>query len=357
MLRIARNLFHSQQAGLVMVLLLLGSVVALAAGNARNPFTGEEYNKLLNAATLMETATQASFFAIMAAGASLVIISAGIDLSVGAIYALAGVGGAMALRALQIDSGLSVVASLAICAGIGIFCGLLNGAMVVGLRVHPFVVTLGTMWIFRGVAFVMSGAATLVVPEAQTRAAKASLGLSETLHPVPLLAMILITVAGALYLNRTVWGRHNYAVGGNMEAARYSGLPINRILISVYALSGWTAGIAAFLGSSYYGSASCIDGSGYELYVIASAVVGGVSLNGGRGNIVGAMLGALLIALIRQSIVILQFNPQFEWIVVGLAIVLAVFLDRLKTDLSARRLALAAQAVRASSTTESRSET
>lgn len=142
-----------------------------------------------------------------------------------------------------------------------------------------------------------------------------------------------------------------------MEAARYSGLPINRILISVYALSGWAAGIAAFLGSSYYGSASCIDGSGYELYVIASAVVGGVSLNGGRGSIVGAMLGALLIALIRQSIVILQFNPQFEWIVVGLAIVLAVFLDRLKTDLSARRLALAAQAVRASSTAESRSET
>ena len=123
-------------------------------------------------------------------------------------------------------------------------------------------------------------------------------------------------------------GRHIFAFGGNIEASRFAGLSLGRIQIGVFAVSGLTAGIAAFLGASFYGSASSGDAQGYELYVIASAVVGGASLIGGQGQRVGAMLGALLIVLIRQSIRTLHFDQNYEWIVIGCAIIVAVVIDR-----------------------------
>jgi len=128
-------------------------------------------------------------------------------------------------------------------------------------------------------------------------------------------------------------------MGGSVEASRFSGLSLGRIQIGVFALSGLAAGLAAFLGAGYYGSASCADATGYELYVIASAVVGGASLSGGRGSAVSAMLGALLIVLIRQSIRTLHFDQNYEWIIIGCAIIVAVVLDQGNARLSARRLA------------------
>jgi ribose transport system permease protein len=141
-------------------------------------------------------------------------------------------------------------------------------------------------------------------------------------------------------------GRHVFAFGGNLEASRFAGLALNRIQIGVYALSGLTAGIAAFLGASFYGSSSSGDAQGYELYVIASAVVGGASLIGGKGSAVGAMLGAVLIVLIRQSIRTLHFDQNYEWIVIGCAIIIAVVVDQWSTRITARRLARAAESVR-----------
>ncbi|MCZ7644238.1 MAG: ABC transporter permease [Planctomycetota bacterium] len=349
--RLLQKLFHGQFAGLALVIVALGAGVALYAGPLRDPFTGAERNRLLNAHTLLDTATNASFFAIMAVGATMVIVSGGIDLSVGATYALAGVGGALVFRALEAQAwppAAAVLCGLLLGAGIGFACGLLNGLLIVGLNIHPFIVTLGTMWLYRGIASVVSESSTILVGQALTEATKSSLGLSGSLRPVPLLAMLLVTLLGALYLNKTVWGRHVYAVGGNAEAARFAGLRIGRVKLAVYALSGLTAGLAAFLGSSYYGGASSADGDGYELFVIASAVVGGVSLSGGRGGVFGALLGAVLIALLRQSIVILNYRSQYEWIIVGAAIIIAAYLDQLKLRLSARRLAEHAVAARVS---------
>jgi ribose/xylose/arabinose/galactoside ABC-type transport system permease subunit len=168
--------------------------------------------------------------------------------------------------------------------------------------------------------------------------AKAGLGLSKGLHPVPLVAMVLAAVAGSVFLTKTAAGRRVFAVGGNLEASRYAGLPINRVLIGVYVLAGLGAGIAAFLGNGYYGSASCGDATGYELYVIASAVVGGASLSGGRGSALGAVLGAILIQMIQESIQILHLDTNYEQIIVGLAIVIAVVLDRVGARLRAKRL-------------------
>jgi ribose transport system permease protein len=234
---------------------------------------------------------------------------------------------------------LGLVISLAI----GIACGAVNGLMVVGLRVHPFVITLGTMWILRGVAFVSSHAESILVPAALTRVAKSPLGLASSLYPVPMLTMIAVTAIGAVYLTRTVMGRHVFAIGGNAEASRFSGLHLWRIQIGVYVISGLTAGLAAFMGASFYGSASCVDATGYELYVIASAVVGGASLTGGKGSAINATLGAVLIVLIRQSIRTLHFDQNYEWIIIGCATIIAVVLDRTSASFTARRLARAAK--------------
>lgn len=339
----AGRLLQLQQAGLLLVIVLIGVALTIFSGTHTDPRTGAQVNNFLNSNTLLQTATDASFFAIMAAGATLVIISAGIDLSVGSVFALSGVTMALALRAWQPAGAVeAVLGGLAICLGVGLACGLANGLLVVGLRVHPFIVTLGTMWVFRGIAFVSSRAQSILVPDALTDAVKASLGLAETLAPIPMLTMLAVAVAGWLLLSKMVLGRHIFAVGGNEEAARYAGIPVGRAYVAVYGIAGLTAGIAAFLGSAYYGSASCADATGYELYVIASAVVGGASLAGGRGSVVGAALGAILITLIRQSIRTLHFDQNYEWIIIGCAIIIAVVVDQTSLRLASRRMAQAA---------------
>jgi len=339
MRRILRQWFGSPQAGLVLVILVLGVVLTVCAGTHVERRTGALVNNFLTPDTLLQTATDASFFAIMAIGMTLVIVSGGIDLSIGSTYALAGVLTAMTVRSMNGPG--AVWMALGLCLGLGLFCGCVNGAMVVSLPVHPFIVTLGTMWVFRGVAFVASKAESILVPDALTSLTKHSLGLPGALYPVPTLVMLVLTALGWFYLNQTVRGRHIYAVGGNPEAARYAGLRIRRVLFGVYALAGLTAGLSAFVGVSYYGSASCADATGYELYVIASAVVGGASLSGGKGSAVSATLGAVLIVLIRQSIRTLRFDQNYESIIIGCAIVLAVVLDQVNAQLAARRLAKA----------------
>lgn len=325
-----------EQAGLLAVIMLLGVLLSLLAGSHIDAQTGRAVNNFLNANTLLQTATDASFFAIMAVGATIVIISGGIDLSVGSVFALSGVGMALALRGWQSES---VLVGLAACVGIGLVCGLVNGSLIVNLRVHPFIITLGTMWIFRGIAFVSSRAESILVPDPLTNCVKFSFGLPQTLSPLPMLAMLLIAVLGSIFLTNMVTGRYIFAVGGNPEAARYAGLRTGRVLTAVYAIAGLTAGVAAFLGGSYYGSASCADATGYELYVIASAVVGGASLKGGKGSVISAMLGAVLITLIRQSIRTLHFDQNYEWIIIGCAIIIAVVLDQLSQRLGERSMA------------------
>jgi len=343
-----RRVFASQEIGLVLVLVLVTVTLTALAGTHPDRQTGETVNNFWNSYTLIQTGTDASFFAIMAIGATVVIISGGIDLSVGSIYALSGVAMALFLRAAgPMDPTATTVLGLLVCVGVGLGCGLVNGALVVGLRVHPFIITLGTMWVLRGIAFVTTKAESILVPAPLTAVTKASLGLGGGLYPVPMLTMLVLTVLGIIYLNRTTMGRRIFAFGGNLEASRFAGLSLSRIQIGVFAVSGLTAGLAAFLGAGFYGSVSSGDAQGYELYVIASAVVGGASLLGGKGSALGAMLGALLIVLIRQSIRTLHFDQNYEWIVIGCAIVIAVVVDQWSTRITARRLSQMAERARA----------
>ena len=341
-----RRALGSAQFGLVLVIVLLGTILTVLAGSHVDPRSGVEVNNFLNSYTLIQTATDASFFAVMAVGATIVIVSGGIDLSVGSIYALAGVASAMALRAVgPLDPVATFVVGAGVALAVGLVSGTVNGLMVVGLKVHPFIITLGTMWMLRGIAFVASDAESILLPASLTAVAKAPLGLGASLYPVPMLVMVGVTICGALYLTRTVMGRHVFAVGGNVDASRFAGLRIGRITVGVFVVSGLLAGLAAFMGASFYGSASSADATGYELYVIASAVVGGASLSGGKGSAVSAMLGAILIVLIRQSIRTLHFDQNYEWIVIGGAVILAVVLDQASARFTARRLSRSSQEV------------
>jgi ribose transport system permease protein len=348
MRQVVRRLFASQEIGLILVLVIVTITLVALAGSHPDRQTGEIVNNFWNSYTLIQTATDASFFAIMAIGATIVIISGGIDLSVGSIYALSGVAMALFLRAVgPMGDTTTVLLGLIVCLGVGLICGVLYGALVVGLRVHPFIITLGSLWVLRGIAFVATKAESILVPAPLTAVMKASLGLGGGLYPVPMLTMIVVMVLGTIYLTRTTMGRRIFAFGGNLEASRFAGLSLARIQVGVFAVSGLTAGLSAFLGASFFGSVSSGDAQGYELYVIASAVVGGASLLGGKGSALGALLGALLIVLIRQSIRTLHFDQNYEWIVIGCAIIIAVVVDQWSTRLTARRLSRAAERARA----------
>src|SRR5829696_3614637 len=214
---LARRLLGSQETGLVLVVALLSVALVALAGSHVDRRSGVLVNDFWNSYTLVQTATDASFFAIMAIGATVVIISGGIDLSVGSIYALSGVAMALLLRNMgAMTSSTTVVVGFGACLGVGLLCGLLNGLLVVGLRVHPFIVTLGTMWVLRGVAFVATKAESILVPSPLTAVTKASLGLRGGLYPVPMLAMIVLTIVGSIYLTRTTMGRRIFAFGGNL---------------------------------------------------------------------------------------------------------------------------------------------
>lgn len=338
MKRALQAILGSQQFGICVVILLLGGILTKFAGGYTDRVTGVEVNAFLNAGTIFQVLTDASVFAIMAVGATVVIISGGIDLSAGAIYALAGVITALVFKGQQDVGFMTVLLGFLIASGVGVVCGLINGFMICGLGVHPFIITLGTMLLFRGAAFVMTKAQSILMPSGFTEVAKATLGLGKGLYPIPMLMMIAVAVCGWLFLTKTVAGRNIYAVGGNVTAAEYSGIRVKSSLMQVYVISGLTAGVAAFLGAAFYGAASSGDGTTYELIVIASAVVGGASLQGGKGSAISAMLGALLITLMKQSVRTLRLDQNYENIIIGFAIVAAVVLDRISSRIGAAKI-------------------
>jgi ribose transport system permease protein len=356
-----------QEGGLLIVIFVLGLVLTLCGGKVRMPLfetnaqgerqrvfrtnsAGErepvfvEKNKFLNAQNLAQVAKDTSFIAIMAVGATFVIISGGIDLSVGAVYALASVLGALTFQQFGPEgphagtsAWLGVGLGMLVCVGTAMLCGFLNGGMIVALRVHPFIITLGTMTIFRGIAFVITnGQSVGNFPAAFRDLVRWEIGNGLSL--VPLVVMVLVALAGGAYLSRQAAGRRIYAIGGNELASTYSGIRVNRVKLSVYIFAGLTAGIAALLALGYYGAATSGDGQGYELNVIAASVVGGASLSGGKGSALGALLGALVIQLISTGIVILGINQNYSQIIIGAVVILAVVLDQFNNWLARRRL-------------------
>jgi len=225
---------------------------------------------------------------------------------------------------------------LGVCCLVGAACGAANGSLVVGLRVHPFIITLGTMAALRGVVFVVTGGLSISgLPESFG----AGLFKAEVagVYPVPLLVMLGVACAGHLVLTRLVLGRQAFGVGGNETAARYAGIRVGMVKVIVHTLCGLLAGLSACVYLGYYAAFEPNAGSGYELSVIAATVIGGASLSGGRGSALGAVLGALLIQLITNAMIILDIDSSYTSIVMGAAIVIAVVMDQTKARLSSRK--------------------
>jgi len=279
----------------------------------------------------------------MAIGATLVIVTGGIDLSVAGIYVLSGLAGASLLHAFGPQGSwtgwpgwLVVLLTMCACLGTGTACGALNGAGVIGLKLHPFIITLGTMGIFRGIAFVTTKAQSIgefhpaFVEGFISR--KMAFG-SEFIYPIPLLILVAVALWGTFFLSSTTTGRKLLAIGGNELAARYAGLPVEWLKWETFVIAGLLAGVAAMINIGYHGSAASGDGAGYELEVIAAAVVGGASLSGGKGTALGAVLGALIIRLIVDGIVILNLDQNYSQIIIGSVIIAAATLDRLQAVL------------------------
>lgn len=298
-------------------------------------------NKFLEIENLVLVAKDASFIAIMAVGMTAVIVLAGIDLSVGSIYGMSAIMGAMALHAMGADASgpLAAIVALAVCVGVGGVCGAGNGAMIVGLRVHPFVITLGTMAALRGL--------TIIIPQrvyGEQSIAGFPPGFTSGIikaqilgvYPVPVIIMAIVAACGWFVLARTVFGRRVFAIGGNEIAARYAGIPVGRVKLIVYAAVGALAGLSAWVYLGYLGAAETSAGTMYELRVIAAAVIGGASLMGGRGSALGAVLGAIVIELINNAMIILSIDQSWNQVVMGAAIIVAVVIDQAKRRLSAR---------------------
>jgi ribose/xylose/arabinose/galactoside ABC-type transport system permease subunit len=294
--------------GSLLALVLIGGVLSLLS------------DRFLTASNLINVARQVSINAIVAAGMTIVIITGGIDLSVGSTIALAGCAALMAAAGAGdiLGMGAGLVA--------GGLVGLLNGGLVAWGRVPPFIATLATMTIVRGAALVLTNGEPIVKSEGlYLWLGQASLGPV----PVPILLMAAVLIGAHWFLARTRWGTYVYAVGGNAEAARLVGISLPGIQVLVYVLAGALSGLAGLVLAARLSSAQPNTGVGFELDAIAAVVLGGTSLMGGEGTIWGTMVGAFIIGILNNGFNLMNVSPFYQLIAKGAVIVLAVLVDQL----------------------------
>jgi inositol transport system permease protein len=283
------------------------------------------YNPMfLSARNIKNILTEVSIYGIIGVGMTYVILTGGIDLAVGSLLAFAAISGAFLMQALGGDFFMGwLVALLAACA-VGTMAGYIHGKVVTRFGVPAFIVTLGGLTVWRGATLIVNDGA----PVSGFNEAFRWWGRGDVLGvPVPVLVFLVVALVGYIALRYTRYGRQVYAVGGNPEAARLSGLSVQSIVLSVYVITGFLAGLAGFLLSARLGSAEAVAGTGYELRIIASVVIGGTSLFGGLGGVGGTIVGALLIGVLINGLVIMNVSAYYQQVVIGIIIVLAVGFD------------------------------
>lgn len=271
---------------------------------------------------LLNVGVQAAVTAILAFGVTFVIVSAGIDLSVGSVAALS----ATVLAWSATEAGIPVALAVLLSVATGIACGLVNGFLISYGKLPPFIATLAMLSVGRGLSLVISQGSPIAFPDSVSH-------LGDTLGgwlPVPVLVMILMGIVTAFVLGRTYIGRSMYAIGGNEEAARLSGLRVKRQKLAIYAFSGLFAAAAGIVLASRLSSAQPQAAQGYELDAIAAVVIGGASLAGGTGKASGTLIGALILAVLRNGLNLLSVSAFWQQVVIGVVIALAVLLDTLR---------------------------
>jgi ribose transport system permease protein len=299
-----------QVAGILPILVLICILFSVLTPNF--PTAGNVVNIL----------RQASINIVLATGLTFVILTGGIDLSVGSILGVSAVIGVL-VSLLPGLGWLAIPAALLM----GLLLGLINGALIAFLDLPPFIVTLGGLTALRGVAYLIANGTTVLNRNLNF----AWIG-NDYLGPFPWLVVIalLVVLASWFILRRTVLGVQIYAVGGNQRAARLTGIQVNRVLLFVYGISGLLAGLGGIMSSSRLYSATGLLGNGYELDAIAAVILGGTSFTGGIGTIPGTLLGALIIAVLNNGLTLLNMSYFWQLVVKGLVIIIAVTIDRLR---------------------------
>ena len=298
------------RVGILAVLVALTVLMALIAPN------------FATVDNLLNIARSISVSAILAAGMTFVILTAGIDLSVGSIVAVSGVVGVVGAM-----GGLPAVPAVLLGIVVGGACGLANGTLVAGLALAPFIVTLGTMTFLRGLAYTITGGQPIV----STTLAFKPIGNGYLAGvPIPVVVMAAVYLVAWFILERTLFGRHVYAVGGNAEAARLAGVRVKWVLTWVYVLGGACAGLAGVIFAARVISAQPTAGTGYELDAIAAVVLGGTSLSGGRGRIHGTLIGSIILGVLSTGLILMNVPFFTQLLIKGIVIILAVAIDSLK---------------------------
>ncbi|MEP6486227.1 ribose ABC transporter permease [Microcoleus vaginatus GB2-A3] len=304
-----------QVAGILPILVAICVIFSLVTPN------------FLSLGNLINVIRQASINIVLATGMTFVILTGGIDLSVGSILGVTAVVGVL----VSLVPGLGWFAVPAALIA-GVFLGLLNGSLVAYLGLPPFIVTLGSYTALRGVAYLVANGTTVI-----NRNLNFAWVGNNYLGPIPWLVVIafLAVLASWFVLRRTVLGRHIYAVGGNIRAARLTGIKVSRVLLFVYGVSGLLSGLGGIMSASRLYSATGMLGQGYELDAIAAVILGGTSFTGGIGTIWGTLLGALIIALLNNGLTLMNVSFFWQLVVKGLVIIIAVTIDKVRTGSSA----------------------
>ncbi len=268
---------------------------------------------------------------LLALGVTFVIITGGIDLSIGTVMTLCSVMAGVFITFWRLPVPLGVLAALAT----GVLCGFTNGVIIARLKMPPFVATLGMLYVAKGLSLVISGLKPIYFDDTPAYRSIAMSSLTGAIVPgldIPNAVFILFgaAIVGAIILNRTVLGRYTFALGSNEEATRLSGVNVNAWKIAVYTLGGLFAGLGGVVISSRINSAQPSLGQGYELDAIAAAVIGGTSLSGGEGTMLGTVIGAFIISTLTNGLRILSVPQEWQTVVTGVILILAVYLDILR---------------------------
>jgi ribose transport system permease protein len=302
------GLFGAKEVSVLLAIVLVSGAIAVAT-----PY-------FLTTDNLMGVFRSFSLTAIMSIGMVMVIVTGGIDLSVGSVMGLSGL-----ITALAFENGFSTAASVSCGLGVGLLFGLTNGLLVTVGRLPPFIATLGTLSIGRGLMYIVTKGvpATPETPEMFSVIGQGYVGFV----PAPVIIMLVIAAFFTVIMKYTTFGRHVYATGGNEQAAWLSGVNTSRVKLIVYTLSGLISSLAGVIAFSRYLSAEPASGFGVELDVIAAAAIGGASLAGGVGSVMGAIFGAALTGIIANGVVLMNINTYAQQAITGAVILIAVSID------------------------------
>jgi len=309
---ILNRLINQRELGVILALVLL----ALFGVLGTDGFASSE--------NLLNVGQQASLIGIMAVGATFVLVSGELDLSIGSIYVLATM-----VTGMMLQQQAHWVAAVAVGVAVGCLCGLVNGVLTVAIGLPSFIVTLGTLSVFRGVALVMTNAAPISLDANTDNITQfAYLGTGRPFGiPMQLVFMLAIMLIGGFVLRRTRFGFHLYAVGGSREAARLCGIPAGRIRVTAFVIQGALAAFAGILGLAFLQYAQGTTGTGLELIVITAVIIGGTALFGGSGTMLGTLVGVLLIATLQNVLILAGISSFWQTISIGVVIIASVALD------------------------------